>query len=42
MTAAYSPRPNTEAALWADQVADHVKERRLKTAHDLVGGLVGS
>uniref|UniRef100_A0A7S1TZH7 Uncharacterized protein n=1 Tax=Phaeomonas parva TaxID=124430 RepID=A0A7S1TZH7_9STRA len=30
MCAAYSPRPNTPAALWENQVPENVKERRLK------------
>ena len=36
MTAAYSPRPNTEAAEWANQVPDDEKARRLREAQELV------
>jgi len=36
MTAAYSPRPNTPAALWENQVADLVKQDRLNRLNDLV------
>ena len=35
MTAAYSPRPNTPAALWENQVPDDVKQRRLEEVHAL-------
>ena len=36
MTAAYSPRPNTEAAVWKDQVPEEVKQARLLQARRLV------
>jgi tRNA-2-methylthio-N6-dimethylallyladenosine synthase len=32
---AYSPRPNTEAALWANQIADAVKSDRLQRVQQL-------
>ena len=32
---AYSPRPNTEAALWEDQIPDHVKAERLQRVQQL-------
>ncbi len=35
-TAAYSPRPNTPAATWPDQVEDHVKVERLQELNALV------
>ena len=35
-TAAYSPRPNTPAANWPDQVEDHVKVERLQELNALV------
>ena len=35
-TAAYSPRPNTPAADWPDQVEEHVKVERLKELNALV------
>ena len=35
MCAAYSPRPNTPAALWDDQLPDDVKERRLRKIQKL-------
>ena len=35
-TAAYSPRPNTPAADWPDQVEEHVKVARLKELNALV------
>jgi tRNA-2-methylthio-N6-dimethylallyladenosine synthase len=31
----YSPRPNTEAALWAEQVSDDVKSERLQRVQKL-------
>ena len=34
-TFAYSPRPNTEAALWDDQVPDDVKAERLQKVQRL-------
>eukprot|EP00977_Amphora_coffeiformis_P013860 scaffold3763_cov165-Amphora_coffeaeformis.AAC.11 len=34
-TFAYSPRPNTEAALWEDQVSDDVKADRLQRVQQL-------
>lgn len=34
-TFAYSPRPNTEAALWGDQVPEHVKSERLQRVQKL-------
>ena len=36
MTAAYSPRPNTDAATWPDQVPEAVKQARLTMAKRLV------
>jgi tRNA-2-methylthio-N6-dimethylallyladenosine synthase len=36
MTAAYSPRPNTEAALWANQVDEATKQDRLRRAQSMV------
>jgi tRNA-2-methylthio-N6-dimethylallyladenosine synthase len=35
-TAAYSPRPNTPAALWGNQIPDDVKEDRLQRINVLV------
>lgn len=35
-TAAYSPRPNTEAAVWAGQVADLIKSDRLQRVNAVV------
>lgn len=35
-TAAYSPRPNTPAATWEDQVLDEVKQDRLQRINVLV------
>jgi tRNA-2-methylthio-N6-dimethylallyladenosine synthase len=35
-TAAYSPRPNTPAAKWENQVADDVKQERLQRINVLV------
>ena len=35
-TAAYSPRPNTPAADWPDQVEEHIKVERLKELNALV------
>jgi tRNA-2-methylthio-N6-dimethylallyladenosine synthase len=32
---AYSPRPNTEAALWEDQVPEEVKAERLQRVQQL-------
>ena len=34
-TFAYSPRPNTEAALWGDQIPDDVKNDRLQRVQQL-------
>lgn len=34
-TAAYSPRPHTPAAQWADQVPDEVKQERLQRINRL-------
>ena len=34
-TAAYSPRPNTPAAVWEDQLEDHVKQDRLQRINKL-------
>ena len=34
-TAAYSPRPNTPAAVWDNQVPDDVKQDRLHRINDL-------
>jgi len=36
MTAAYSPRPNTPAAIWNNQIAEEVKKERLKEINELV------
>ncbi len=36
MTAAYSPRPNTPAALWHNQISEEVKKERLKEINELV------
>ena len=36
MTAAYSPRPNTPAAIWDDQIPEEVKKERLKEINELV------
>jgi len=36
-TAAYSPRPNTPAALWEDQLPEDVKKKRLHRINDLAG-----
>ena len=36
MTAAYSPRPNTPAALWHNQISEEVKKERLKGINELV------
>ena len=35
-TAAYSPRPNTPAAAWEDQIAEDVKQDRLQRINVLV------
>ena len=35
-TAAYSPRPNTPAAVWEDQVPEDVKQERLQRINLLV------
>ena len=35
-TAAYSPRPNTPAAAWLNQLPEDVKKARLKEINDLV------
>lgn len=35
-TAAYSPRPNTEAADWPNQVADFIKSDRLNRLNKVV------
>ena len=37
MTAAYSPRPNTPAAIWDNQIPEEVKKERLKEINELVG-----
>jgi tRNA-2-methylthio-N6-dimethylallyladenosine synthase len=34
-TAAYSPRPNTPAALWDNQVGDEVKQDRLRRINEV-------
>ena len=34
-TFAYSPRPNTEAATWGDQIPEDVKSDRLQRVQDL-------
>ena len=36
MTAAYSPRPNTPAALWHNQISEEVKKERLREINELV------
>ena len=36
MTAAYSPRPNTPAAIWHNQIPEEVKKERLKEINELV------
>ena len=36
MTAAYSPRPNTPAAIWDNQIPEEVKKERLKEINELV------
>ncbi len=36
MTAAYSPRPNTPAAVWNNQISEEVKKERLKEINELV------
>ena len=36
MTAAYSPRPNTPAAKWDNQIPEEVKKERLKEINELV------
>ena len=36
MTAAYSPRPNTPAAKWHNQIPEEVKKERLKEINELV------
>ena len=36
MTAAYSPRPNTPAAIWHNQISEEVKRERLKEINELV------
>ena len=36
MTAAYSPRPNTPAAIWHNQISEEVKKERLKEINALV------
>ncbi len=36
MTAAYSPRPNTPAAIWHNQISEDVKKERLKEINELV------
>ena len=35
-TAAYSPRPNTPAAVWTNQLSEEVKKARLQEINDLV------
>ena len=35
-TAAYSPRPNTPAAVWSNQLSEEVKKARLREINDLV------
>ena len=35
-TAAYSPRPNTPAAVWSNQLSEEVKKDRLQEINDLV------
>ena len=36
MTAAYSPRPNTPAAIWNNQIPEEIKKERLKEINELV------
>ena len=36
MTAAYSPRPNTPAAIWDNQIPEEVKKERLKEINELI------
>ncbi len=36
MTAAYSPRPNTPAAIWHNQIPEEIKKDRLKEINELV------
>ena len=36
MTAAYSPRPNTPAAIWENQISEEQKKERLKEINLLV------
>ena len=36
MTAAYSPRPNTPAAIWHNQIPEEVKKERLREINELV------
>ena len=36
MTAAYSPRPNTPAAIWHNQIPEEIKKERLKEINELV------
>ncbi len=38
-TAAYSPRPNTPAAKWPNQIPEEIKIRRLKEINSLVEGI---
>ena len=38
-TAAYSPRPNTPAATWEDQISEQVKQDRLQRINILVKDL---
>ena len=35
-TAAYSPRPNTPAAVWTDQIPEEIKKARLQEINALV------
>ena len=35
-TAAYSPRPNTPAAIWNNQIPEEVKKERLQVINELV------
>jgi tRNA-2-methylthio-N6-dimethylallyladenosine synthase len=35
MSFAYSPRPNTEAALWDDQIDGDIKSERLQRVQSL-------
>ncbi len=35
-TAAYSPRPNTPAAMWSNQISEELKKERLRELNDLV------